>query len=244
MSKTLLVTSGKGGTGKTTVSMLLARELCSRGKNVLLLELDSGLRGLDLLLGVSDKVVYDLSDVLCGRCKPVKAITVCETEKGNLHLIAAPINRHFIPDKTNLEILLKGLSGCYDWLFLDSAAGLGKGFDIAKSVSDGAIIVTNLDNVSVRDAAVTAQMLEPLPSRLVVNRFSRKQLGNDLPDLDAVIDAVGSRLISVIPEDPLLASHRDSHASPPASSPLLQEITDLADRLMGERIKLRTDRFK
>ena len=93
MPKILLVTSGKGGTGKTTVSMLLAHALCRRDRNVLLIELDSGLRGLDLLLGVSDRVVYDLSDYLCGRCKPVKAVTVCDVPKGNLHLIAAPSDR-------------------------------------------------------------------------------------------------------------------------------------------------------
>ena len=68
MADILIVTSGKGGTGKTTVSLMLAKALCRRKKNVLLLELDSGLRGLDLLLKVSDKVVYDLSDVLTGSC--------------------------------------------------------------------------------------------------------------------------------------------------------------------------------
>ena len=90
LAEVIVVTSGKGGTGKTTVSLLLAKELCRHGKNVMLLELDSGLRGLDLLLKVSDRVVFDLSDVLTGGCKPVRAITVCDVPKGNLHFIAAP----------------------------------------------------------------------------------------------------------------------------------------------------------
>ncbi|MEG1849687.1 MAG: septum formation initiator, partial [Oscillospiraceae bacterium] len=81
---------------------------------------DSGLRGLDLMLGVTDRVVYDLSDVLCGRCRPAKAIVSVPTARGNLHLLAAPVNRFFVPDRANLARLLTGLTGCYDLLLFDT----------------------------------------------------------------------------------------------------------------------------
>ena len=244
MSNILVVTSGKGGTGKTTVSYLLAQALCRREKNVLLLELDSGLRGLDLMMGISDRVVYDLSDVLCGRCKPVKAITVCDVPKGNLHLIAAPVDRHFLPDRTNLAALLKGLGGCYDYLILDTSAGLGRGFDVACSVCDGALIVCTADPVSVRDAAKAAQVLKAKNPRLVINKFLRRILSKDLPDLDAVIDRVGAQLIAVIPEDPLVAQLLPKGEQLPYNSAALHEIDDMAKRILGERVRLNTERFK
>lgn len=244
MSEILVVTSGKGGTGKTTVSLLLAQALCRRGKNVLLLELDSGLRGLDILLGVSDKVVFDLSDVLTGRCKPVKAITVCETPTGNLHLIPAPNDRYFVPDESGLSFLLKGLSGCYDYLILDTAAGLGRGFDIACSVCTGALIVTTPDPVSVRDAAKAASEMRKIPTRLVINKFTRRSLNGELPNIDSIIDTVGAQLISVIASDPAVVKQFASGGELPASSPVYREIDDLARRIMGERVKLNIDRLK
>lgn len=244
MSEILMVTSGKGGVGKTTVSLLLAQQLCRQDKDVLLLELDSGLRGLDILLGVTDRVVFDLSDVLTGRCKPVNSITVCDVPKGNLHLIPAPNDRCFIPEKDSLLSLLKGLSGCYDYLILDCAAGLGKGFDIAKSVCTGAMIVTVPDPVSVRDAAKAAAELRGVPTRLVINKFSRKALSKELPDIDSIIDTVGVQLISVIAADPLVQQQFAKAVALPQSSPVYRETEDLARRIMGERIKLNTDRLK
>lgn len=244
MQRTLLVTSGKGGTGKTTVCLLLARALCAQGKNVLLLELDSGLRGLDLLLGVSDKVVYDLSDILAGRCRPAKAVTVCEVPRGNLHLIAAPLDRYYVSNREALAALLLGLSNCYDFLLLDAAAGLGRGFDVAASVCDGALIVSTADPVSIRDAAKTAQALAGRQPRLVVNQFSRKQLTAELPDLDAVIDAVGAQLISVIPKDPLISIYHAQARALPENSSAALEADDLAHRLLGERVLLSTQRIK
>ncbi len=243
MPKVLLVTSGKGGTGKSTVSQLLGRSLAARGKNVLLVELDAGLRGLDLMLGVSDRVVYDLGDVLTGRCRPVKAVVIVDTPAGNLHLIAAPVDRHFVPDRTNLRLLLKGLSGCYDFLILDTAAGLGRSFDVAASAADEALIVATADTVSARDAAKTAQTLT-CPARLIINQFTAKRLTGDLPDLDAVIDRAGVQLISVIPFDPAVSAACSAGSPLPDDSRAGGEIADLCRRLLGERVFLNIRRLK
>lgn len=244
MANILVVTSGKGGTGKTTVSYLLAQALCRRQKNVLLLELDSGLRGLDLIMGVSDKIVYDLSDVLSGRCKPVKAITICNVPQGNLHLIPAPVDRHFLPDRASLTALLKGLAGCYDYLILDTSAGLGRGFDVACSVCNSALIVCTADPVSVRDAAKAAQILQEKKPRLVINKFFRHILSKDMPDLDAVIDRVGAQLIAVIPEDLSVGQLLAKGEPLPQSSLAWREADDLARRLLGERVRLNAERLK
>lgn len=243
MSKVILVTSGKGGTGKTTVTQFLGRTLAESGKNVLMLELDSGLRGMDLMLGVSDRSVYDLSDVLRGACRPAHAITTVPTGSGNLHYIAAAADRHFVADRNNLALLLRGFSGVYDYLLLDTAAGLGRDIEIAASVADTALVVTNADRVSARGAGSVAGML-PCPARLVINRFRMGSLTADIPTLDAVIDAAGVQLISVIPFD-LAVPAAESAGSPlPANSPAGGEIADLARRISGERVPLNQKRLR
>lgn len=242
MSKVILITSGKGGTGKTTVTQLLGRALAESGKNVLLLELDSGLRGMDLMLGVSDRAVYDISDVLRGMCRPARAITAVPTAGGNLHYIAAAADRHFVADKGNLALLLRGFAGVYDFLLLDTAAGLGRDIDVAAGVADTALIVTNADRVSARGAAAVAACL-PCPVRLVINRFRMNSLVPDMPTLDAVIDAAGVQLISVIPFDNAVPAAESAGLPLPANSPAKGEIADLARRILGERVPLNQKRL-
>ena len=243
MSKTLLVTSGKGGTGKTTISQLLGKAIASFSKNVLIIELDSGLRGLDLMLSVSDKVVYDLSDVLHGSCKPIKAITVVPTQTGNLHLIAAPTDRKFKLSRRPLEQLLEGLSECYDFIIFDTAAGLGTAFDVASTFCDTALIVATCDMVSLRDACVTVKVLPHINCRLVLNKFKSTQLKGTIEYIDTAIDIVKAQLISVIPYDENIILWGSNGYNQQKSS-VLVEIDDLARRLMGEDIPLNQKRIK
>lgn len=243
MPKILLITSGKGGTGKSTVSQLLGRALAEKDKNVLLVELDSGLRGLDLMLGLSDRVVYDLSDVITGRCRPVEAIVPAATKNGNLHLIAAPVDRYFAPDRERLSLLLKNLSVCYDFLILDSAAGVGREFDIAASLADEALVIATGDAVSLRDASRVAFSLK-CPTRLVINRFSLRSLKYSFPHIDAMIDTAGIRLISVVPEDEAVTSACAAGKELSENSAAKGEIDDFARRLLGERVFLNRKRLR
>jgi septum site-determining protein MinD len=243
MAISLLFTSGKGGTGKTTLTQCVARALCRRKKNVLVLELDSGLRGLDLMLGVSDRVVFDLSDVLCGRCKPSKAIVSCFAEPGSLHLIAAPLDASFEPPRGRLDRFIHSALSYYDFVLVDGSAGIGRSTEIAGSVCSGALIVSACDPITVRDGAKVSDSLRGLPRRMILNRFLRRQLCGDLADIDALIDRVGVQLISVVPEDPAVPYFCSRGLALPRESPAAQEIEDLTSRLLGESVPLRENRL-
>jgi septum site-determining protein MinD len=238
MGISLLFTSGKGGTGKTTLTQCVARALCRRKMNVLVLELDSGLRGLDLMLDVSDRVVFDLSDVLGGRCKPAMAVVPVDVPLGNLHLIAAALDASYVLQQDRFRQFIRRALDFYDFVLMDGSAGLGRSNEIAGSVCSGALIISACDPITVRDGARVADSLRGIPRRLVINRFSRHQLSGELPDIDTVIDRVGVQLISMIPDDPAVPYYCSRGLPLPAHSPAAQEIGDLTRRLLGESVPL------
>jgi len=203
MGKIMLVTSGKGGTGKSTVALNLGLSLSKEGKKAIIIELDSGLRCMDIMLGI-DRVVYDLGDALCGSCEISEAIYTSEIEP-NLSIIAAPEKSDFMLSHNRFCTFCRHLCSVYDFVILDTPAGLGPQLHAAISASSAALVVTNLSDVSVRDAEKAAELLKKASMkniRLVINmlplEFDDKK---EIPDLDDIIDSVGSQLIAVIPED-------------------------------------------
>jgi len=243
MSKTILITSGKGGTGKSVVANFLCRALANKGNNVLLLELDSGLRGLDIMLGVSDKVVYDLGDVLNYTCKPSKAIIGIPTNKGNFHYMSAPNDRFFQAYSGNLKLLIKGLSAIYDYVIMDSPAGIGKNFDEMAKTSDLALVVVTPDLINIRDAEKVGGML-PCETRLVINKFHPTFLRGNIKTIDDIIDGTKIQLISVIPADGYVFPSISEGKELPKKSKARAEISDLARRIDGEIIPLNMKRIK
>jgi septum site-determining protein MinD len=242
MAKNVLVASGKGGTGKSTVSLLLAKALCRLGRRVLVVELASGSRCLDVMSGVSDDVMYDLSDILKGRCAPVKAIVPVKTEGETLHIVASAMDRHYVPDAKRLKTLIKLLTCCYDFMLFDAPPNLSGAFDSAASLCDMSLIVTECQPASLRCSAAALGLLKGTCTRLVINRFSPRQLNREIADLDDAIDRAGARLIAVVPDDFETAAACLSHKLP--NTPATRAIFDLARRLMGEEVLLDTKDLK
>ena len=171
MGKVLMVASGKGGTGKSTLAVGIGARLAARGRRVLLLELDSGLRSVDIIAGVCGRTVYDIEDILSGRCDADKAVVESPLYTG-LSVISAPYSGGEIRPEA-LRVLVSGLGTAFDFVLLDTAAGLGAPFAAARAAADTALIAITPDPVTMRDGRIVADELfaAGLPSvRLLINR--------------------------------------------------------------------------
>ena len=142
----IMVCSGKGGTGKSTVSVLLGACLARLGRKTLLVELDSGLRSVDIIAGVYGRTVYDIEDVLCGRCEGAKAVVPSPLYPG-LSVISAPYEGGAV-EAAPLGRLLTAMRPYFDFILLDTAAGMGAPFTAASTVADKALLVLTPDPVA------------------------------------------------------------------------------------------------
>ena len=201
-AKVIMVASGKGGTGKSTVSVLLGSRLAAMGHKVLLIELDSGLRSVDIIAGVYGKTVYDIEDVLCGRCAGDKAVVESPIYKG-LSVISAPYEGGVVRQEA-LTVLLEAMAPHFDMILVDTAAGMGEPFTAAAAVCDRALLVLTPDPVALRDGRIVADWLFDHGHdkvQLVMNRVERRRFSPEsVRDLDECIDTVQVQLLAVIPE--------------------------------------------
>ena len=175
MAQVFMIASGKGGTGKSTVAAYISLEMALSGKKTLLIELDAGLRSIDVITGVEGKTVYDIGDVLQGRCDAEKA-WVQSPNSNNLFIIAAPY-KNTNDDFSGFGKLVNSFVDQYDCIVIDTAAGFPKAFYRAAKTADTGIVVTTPDVVSVRDAKLTCDEMYAggvRTVRLIINKFSRE----------------------------------------------------------------------
>ena len=241
MAKILSVLSGKGGTGKSTISAALAVSLAARGHRVLAVDLDIGLRSLDLLLGMENRIIFDIGDVLAGRCE-LQAACVPHSKYPNLRLLCPPAASGGEPAE-ELAVQLRRASEGTDYLMLDLPAGLGLSVRMAQELSDLCIAVTTPDLVTVRDTRTALDLVlkaGPKPCRLVVNKVNRAAMrAGGIIDLDELMDRIGAPLLGVIPMDPYIASDGVSLPSEKQRSGQTQKILDaMAGRICGEYVPL------
>ncbi len=202
MSVAVMVTSGKGGTGKTSLTAGVASCLAALGHRVLCIDLDIGLRNLDIALGLTDLAVMDFSDVMARRCPLLTAATAHPNIRG-LYLLTAPLNLDD-PDPDRFRAMVEDAKDCFDFVFMDSPAGLGEGFRLAAAAADRAILVSATDSAALRDAQRTVGELFPAVQELhlVMNRVQPKLMNKLRTSIDNAMDTAGLPLIGVVPEDP------------------------------------------
>ncbi|MBQ9743412.1 MAG: AAA family ATPase [Ruminococcus sp.] len=238
MSKVIVLASGKGGTGKSTVSVGLAVALVKLNKKVLLIDCDSGMRGVDLMLGVEKELIYDVSDAVGGGCDKSAAIYVTQNIFG-LYMMPAALSADDEVSPSVLRQLIAEIKDDYDYILIDSPAGTGSGFEAAAAGADSALIVINPEPTSVRGCLNIRHKLSEMgieDARLVINRFCPDRFrGMGLyKDLDQLIDISCTQLIAVVPEDVQIAAIAQRGETGQKTVPSMVAFRNLAARLEGE----------
>ena len=202
MGRLIAVTSGKGGAGKSSVSVHLAAALASLSNKVLVVDLDAGMRCLDIMLGVSDVMLFDLNDVLKGAKTIEEAAINVPSGNGNLFFIGAPLRGKIEPSE--LTDFVSSATSKFDFVILDFPAGAVDELYTALPRYAEALVVCNADAVSLRDAAVQGADLKELnflSVRLILNRVSFENMRRGITaNIDEVIDSSGVRLMGVVPQ--------------------------------------------
>ena len=201
MGCAVMITSGKGGTGKTSLTAGVASCLAALGQRVLCIDMDIGLRNLDLVLGLSDRAVMDFSDVMDYRCSLLEAAAEQPEIKG-LFLLTAPLSPDAL-DRERFRAVVDEAKDCFDFVLMDSPAGLGDGFQLARAAADRAIVVSAVDPAALRDAQRTVTELDHLRQvHLIMNRIQTRLLRRLRTTIDDAMNTAGLPLVGVVPEDP------------------------------------------
>jgi septum site-determining protein MinD len=241
-AQVITVTSGKGGVGKTTAVANLAVALASNGSKVVCIDGDIGLRNLDVILGLENRIVYDIVDVIEGRCR-LKQAMIKDKKLPNLYLIPAAQTR----DKnavsaSDMNRLAKDLRSECDFVLIDSPAGIERGFKNAIAPADRVLVVTNPEISAVRDADRVIGILEAEdkgPGALIINRLNPAMVKRqEMLSADDVLDLLAVELIGIVPEDEgvLIGSNRGAPVALDPKSRAGQAFRNIARRLKGEDV--------
>ncbi len=205
--RSFVVTSGKGGVGKTTVTANLGTALALRGKKVCVIDSDIGLRNLDVVMGLESRIVYDLVDVIEGTCRPKQAL-IKHKKAERLFLLPASQTRNkeaVQPDQMKELMARLKDEEKFDYILVDSPAGIERGFKNAIAGVEEALIVTTPEVSAIRDAdriiglLQAAEMYEP---KLIINRLSLEMVKRgDMMDQDDIIDILAIELLGIVPND-------------------------------------------
>ena len=240
MGIVIAVTSGKGGTGKTSVTGGVGAALGRMGRSVLCIDMDIGLRNLDISLGMSDRALMDFTDAAQGRC-PLERAAVSHPALPGLSLLTAPLTLPEDLAPAQVGELLRQARARYQYVLIDSPAGLGAGFRLATAYADRAIVVATNDASSLRDAQRTVTELAHLEQvHLVMNRIQPKLLKKLKATIDDAMDAAGLPLLGVLPEDPrvMLAANLGKPLTPGGRPGAAEACANIARRLEGQLVPI------
>lgn len=238
----LTVSSGKGGVGKTTTTANLAVALAANGHKVVCIDADIGLRNLDVVMGLENRIVYDLVDVVEGRCRLRQAM-IRDKRLPELYLIPAAQTR----DKSaispsDMVRLCEDLRPDFEWILIDSPAGIERGFRNALAPADIVLVVTNPEVSAVRDADRIIGLVdaeEKGPARLVINRLNPSLVKRgDMLTPEDVLELLAIELIGVVPEDEnvIMSTNRGQPVAIDGKSRAGLAYQHIARRLCGENV--------
>ncbi len=240
--RVVTVTSGKGGVGKTTATANLGAALADFGNKVVCIDADIGLRNLDVVLGLENRIVYDLVDVVEGRCRLRQAM-IRDKRMPELFLIPAAQTRDKSAVSPSDMIRLCGdLRADYDWILIDSPAGIERGFRNAMAPADIVVVLTNPEVSAVRDADRIIGLIEAEekgPARLVINRIKPEMVKRgDMLSVDDILELLAVELVGMVPEDEnvILSTNRGMPVVLDGKSKAGQAFRNIARRINGEQV--------
>ncbi|WP_349673337.1 septum site-determining protein MinD [Lacrimispora sp.] len=243
MSEIIVITSGKGGVGKTTTSANVGTGLAILGKKVVLIDTDIGLRNLDVVMGLENRIVYNLVDVVEGNCRMKQAL-IKDKRYPNLFLLPSAQTR----DKTavtpgQMVKLVDDLRDDFDYILLDCPAGIEQGFQNAIAGADRAIVVTTPEVSAIRDADRIIGLLEAADMGsidLIVNRIRADMVKRgDMMSLDDVMDILAIDIIGAVPDDEdIVISSNQGEPLVGMGTPAGQAYMDVCRRIIGENIPI------
>ncbi len=238
----ITVTSGKGGVGKTTTTANLAVALAASGSKVVCLDADIGLRNLDVVLGLENRIVYDIVHVVEGTAK-LKQALIRDKRLPHLFLLPAAQTRDKSAiNPSDMVRVCDELRPDFDFVLLDSPAGIERGFRNALAPSDKVLIVTNPEVSAVRDADRIIGLVESEqkgPPSLIINRLKPEMVKRgDMLSIDDVLDVLAIDLIGVVPEDEqiVVGSNRGAPVALDEKSRAGLAFRNIARRLKGEQV--------
>jgi septum site-determining protein MinD len=243
-SRVITITSGKGGVGKTTTTANLGTALAMQGNKVVVVDSDIGLRNLDAVLGLENRIVYDLVDVVEGQCRLRQAL-IKDRRSPDLYLLPAAQTRDKnAVNSVQMEQLCQQLRKEFDFIVIDSPAGIEQGFRNAIVGADEIIIVANPEMASVRDADRIIGLVEaagkPEP-RLIINRLRADMVKRgDMLDVTDVLEVLGIDLLGVVPDDEtiVVATNKGEPAVYDRRSRAGRAFLSAAQRILGEEVPL------
>ncbi len=241
MGEVIVITSGKGGVGKTTTTANLGTGLAKMDKKVALIDTDIGLRNLDVVLGLENRIVYNLVDVIEGNCKISQAMIRDKRCEGLYLMPAAQTRDKDAVTPEQMKTLVEEIRGDFDYVLLDCPAGIEQGFNNAVAAADRALIVTTPEISAIKDADRIIGLLQAKEIKnvkLIVNRLNMEMVKHgNMMSADDVVEVLSIDLIGVIPYDEKIVISTNI-GTPIAgdNSPVGQSYMNICRRIMGEEV--------
>ncbi len=244
MGEAIVITSGKGGVGKTTTTANIGTGIAMTGKSIAIIDADIGLRNLDVVMGLENRIVYDIVDVVEGNCK-LKQGLIRDKRYENMYLLPAAQTK----DKTavspeQMKKLTDDLKELYDYVIIDCPAGIEQGFQNAIAGADRAVVVTTPEVSAVRDADRIIGLLEANGlnnPKLIVNRIRQDMVNRgDMMSIDDMVEILAIDLLGIVPDDEsiVVSTNRGEPAVTDDNSLAGKAYRNIVKRIMGEDVPL------
>ena len=242
MGEVIVITSGKGGVGKTTTTANVGSALALRGKKVVLVDTDIGLRNLDVVMGLENRIVYDIVDVIEEKCKLRQALIKDKRFQELFLLPAAQTRDKSAINEEQMSELVEKLKEEFDYILIDCPAGIEQGFKNAIVAADRAIVVTTAEISAIRDADRIVGLLEASEIRnpeLVINRLRPNMVKKgEMMDVEDIVDLLSIELIGVVPDDEFIITQTNKGEPVVTNNkaPSGKSYIEIARRILGENV--------